>query len=109
MSLKRVLAIDLGAESGRVMSLNFDSTLFRMEEIYRFPNVPVNAGGTLNWNVLSLWHEIKTGIAKTVAHDSIGIDTWGTDFALLDREGTLLSNPIHYRDPCTEGMIEWVL
>ncbi len=109
MTHKNVIAIDLGAESGRVLRVGFDGRAFHLEDVHRFPNIPVHAGGTLYWDILRLWHEITQGIqqaGRTAA--SIGIDTWGVDFALLDRSGNLLSNPVHYRDQRTEGMMEWV-
>ncbi|MDP6331248.1 MAG: rhamnulokinase family protein [SAR324 cluster bacterium] len=105
---KTVLAVDLGGESGRVMMLEFNGSKFYLEEIHRFANLPVEAAGTLFWNVLSLWREMQIGIAKSPSVDSIGVDSWGVDFALLDRHGKLLGNPLHYRDSCTEGMKEWV-
>ncbi len=108
MGGKTVLALDLGGESGRVMRLEFDGSKFYVEEIHRFANLPVEAAGTLFWNVLSLWREMQIGIAKSPSVDSIGVDSWGVDFALLDRHGKLLGNPLHYRDSCTEGMKEWV-
>jgi rhamnulokinase len=109
MSEKHVIAIDLGAESGRVIKVRFDGERFGLEEIHRFPNVPVMVRGTLYWDALRLWHEIKTGIEKAAnGASSLGVDTWGVDFALLDRDGRLLANPVHYRDSRTEGMMEWV-
>ncbi len=104
-----VLAIDLGAESGRVIRVGFDGRSFQLEEIHRFPNIPVKAQGTLYWDVLRLWHEITTGIhAAGPDVAGIGIDTWGVDFALLDRDGHLMANPVHYRDSRTDGMLDWV-
>ncbi|MBZ0292884.1 MAG: rhamnulokinase [Anaerolineae bacterium] len=109
MTTKNVLAIDLGAESGRVLRVSFDGKRFAMEDVHRFPNTPVTAGGTFYWDVLRLWHDIQTGIQQSKTDvGSIGIDTWGVDFALLDRDGRLLSNPVHYRDSRTEGMMDWV-
>ena len=107
--MKHVIAIDLGAESGRVLRVGFDGAAFDFEELHRFPNIPVQAQGTLHWDVLRLWHEITTGLnmaGRDIA--GIGVDTWGVDFALLDRAGNLLSNPAHYRDSRTEGMYDWV-
>jgi rhamnulokinase len=105
----RVLAVDLGAESGRVIQIGFNSQQFTQEEIHRFPNIPVSAGGTLYWDVLRLWGDITTGIHKAPAGAAgVGMDTWGVDFALLDRNGSLLSNPVHYRDSGKNGMFEWV-
>lgn len=109
MALKNVIAVDLGAESGRVMQVGFDGKDLHLEEKHRFPNVAVTAGGTLYWDALRLWNDITDGIKKS-APDAAGIavDTWGVDFALLDRAGNLLGNPIHYRDSSWEGMMDWV-
>ncbi|MFN8451959.1 MAG: FGGY family carbohydrate kinase [Anaerolineae bacterium] len=104
-----VIAVDLGAESGRVTRVAFDGSALNLEEIHRFPNLPVQAHGTLQWDVLRLWSEITAGIEKASAGASgIGVDAWGVDFALLDRDGRLVGNPVHYRDRRTDGMFEWV-
>lgn len=105
---KSVLAVDLGAESGRVMAVHYDGRNINLEELHRFPNGPVNIHGTLYWDFLRLWSEILAGIdlGKACLPASIGVDTWGVDFALLDRQGALISNPVHYRDERTEGMME---
>ncbi|PJF41711.1 MAG: rhamnulokinase [Chloroflexi bacterium] len=109
MSEKHVIAVDLGAESGRVMKVLFDGKILELEQVHRFPNRPVTAAGTLYWDVLGLWHEIQMGIDAALNNAmSIGVDTWGVDFALLDRNGQLLANPVHYRDNRTNGMMEWV-
>lgn len=105
----KVLAIDFGASSGRVMLGTYDGEKITAEEIHRFSNDPVIVSGTMYWDVLRLFHEIKQGIIKAKAHggaDSIGVDTWGVDFGLLDKNGYLLENPVHYRDSRTEGMVE---
>lgn len=109
--MKRVLAFDFGASSGRAMLATFDGTTFDMKEIHRFSNDPVSVNGVLYWDVLRLYHEIKQGILKGVqagGFDCIGIDTWGVDFGLIDKNGNLLSNPIHYRDNYTTGIPEEV-
>ncbi len=105
---KKVLAFDFGASSGRAMLGSFDGTTIRLEEIHRFSNDPVIINGTMYWDVLRLMHEIKQGLIKAKGHDfeSIGMDTWGVDFGLLDSKGYLLENPVHYRDTRTEGMME---
>lgn len=109
MADKYVIAVDLGAESGRVIKVRFDGKRFESEEIHRFPNNPVHVRGTLHWDALRLWHEIKIGVEKAASGAmSVGLDTWGVDFALLDRDGKLLANPVHYRDRRSEGMMEWV-
>jgi rhamnulokinase len=107
------LAIDLGASSGRVMVGRWNGQRFTLHELHRFPNDPVAVRGHLHWDVLRLWQEITTGIARYAAQDdaplaSIGIDTWAVDFALLDRAGCLLGNPYHYRDRRTDGMLQQV-
>ncbi|MEG0050769.1 MAG: rhamnulokinase family protein [Terrisporobacter sp.] len=106
---KKVLAFDFGASSGRAMLGTFDGDKIYIEEIHRFSNDSVIVGGTMYWDVLRLFFEIKQSLIKAKVHgkiDSIGIDTWGVDFALLDEYGQLLENPIHYRDGRTAGMIE---
>ncbi len=104
-----VIAVDLGAESGRVARVTFDGSRFDLEEIHRFPNIPVQVGKTLHWDALRLWHEISAGIDKASTDAAgIGVDGWGVDFALLDRDGKLVGNPVHYRDTRTDGMYEWV-
>lgn len=107
---KQVLAIDFGASSGRVMLGRYDGDTISIEEIHRFSNDPVIVTGTMYWDVLRLFHEIKQGLIKAKPYgkiDSIGIDTWGVDFGLLDKEGRLLENPVHYRDRRTEGLPEY--
>lgn len=105
----KVLAVDFGASSGRVMLGTFDGNKITAKEIHRFSNDPVIVNGTMYWDVLRLFHEIKQGLIKAKAYgsvDSIGVDTWGVDFGLLDEKGYLLENPVHYRDSRTEGMVE---
>lgn len=106
---KRILAFDFGASSGRAMIGTYNGETLELEEIHRFSNDPVIVNGTMYWDTLRLFYEIKQGIVKAKlagGFDSIGIDTWGVDFGLLDKDGNLLENPIHYRDDRTKGMIE---
>lgn len=105
-----VIAIDLGNESGRIFSVRFDGAHVQGTERYRFANVPVSVRGTLYWDILRLWHEIERGLAAAQLETAaaIGVDSFGVDFALLDRRGALLGNPVHMRDRRTEGMIELV-
>lgn len=105
------LAVDLGAESGRVVAGLFDGEHLRMEEVHRFPNGPVEFEGHLHWDVRRLFGEVKAGIARAAqsygeAVVSIGVDTWGVDYGLLDERGKLLTLPFHYRDRRTEGIEE---
>ena len=110
MAEKTVISVDLGAESGRVMAVKFNGKTLRLEELQRFANSPVTVNGTLYWNFLELWRDIQAGLekAKRLQPASIGVDTWGVDFGLLDRHGALLSNLVHYRDRRTEGIMEHV-
>lgn len=106
---KRVLAIDFGASSGRAILGTFDGKKITLNEIHRFSNDPVSINGTVYWDVQRLFFEIKQSMLKAKEHggfDSIGIDTWGVDFGLLRRDGTLIENPVHYRDRRNDGMVE---
>jgi rhamnulokinase len=108
--MNKLLAFDLGAESGRGVLGLFDGARLRLEVVHRFPNGPVRTLDTLHWDVLRLYGEMLAALRRCAAEhgglDGIGVDTWGVDFALLGRGGTLLGNPRHYRDPHTEGVME---
>lgn len=109
MKETRVLAVDFGASSGRVMLGVYDGNRITVQELHRFSNDPVTVNGTMYWDALRLFHEIKQGMVKAKAYgsvQSIGVDTWGVDFGLLDEKGYLLENPVHYRDGRTEGILE---
>ncbi len=109
--MKKVLSFDFGASSGRAMLSTLNDGKIEMREIHRFSNDPVIVRGTMYWDVLRLFFEIKTGITKAVnegGFDAIGIDTWGVDFGLLDKKGNLLANPVHYRDTRTADIPEKV-
>ncbi|MFW6097995.1 MAG: rhamnulokinase [Chloroflexota bacterium] len=110
--MKQYIAIDLGAESGRVIAGRLGEQL-ELQEIYRFANGPVNVLGGLHWDALHLFDEILRGLRKVAAEHGtgfagLGVDTWGVDYALLDRDGALIGNPYCYRDSRTEGMMEAV-
>jgi len=107
----KFLAFDLGAESGRVVAGLLEGNRLRLEEVHRFPNSPVRVLDSLHWDVLRLFSEMKRGLRMCIHQfgpdlASIGLDTWGVDFALLDRDDRLIGNPYHYRDPRTDGMME---
>lgn len=107
----KVLAIDFGASSGRAIIGTYDNKTINLQEIHRFSNDPVILRDSLHWDVLRLYHEIKQSIIKAKNSDnikSIGIDTWGVDFGLVDKEGNLLDNPFHYRDKRTKGVVDKV-
>lgn len=103
-----VLAVDLGAESGRVAAVRAADGRLHATELHRFANRPVRVRGSLHWDVLALFAEIERGIDIGLAERpaSLGVDTWAVDFALLDGRGELLGNPRHYRDRGTEGALE---
>lgn len=108
---KQLLAFDFGASSGRLMLGRFDGRKIELDEIHRFSNDPVILGKTLYWDVLRQFHEIKQALLKVKKYgkpDSLGIDTWGVDFGVIDRQGNLLENPVHYRDLRTHDIIDEV-
>lgn len=99
------IAIDLGAGSGRVMLARFDGQRLEVEELHRFQNPGVNLLGSLYWDVLGLYRGMLAGLGSAASSRpvSLGVDTWGVDFALLNRDGELVGNPRHYRDSRTAG------
>lgn len=112
MAEVKSIAIDIGASGGRVILGKFDGNQLSIEELYRFYNNPVRISNNIYWDVLHLLQEVKNGLL-TVSKDlqepeSIGIDTWGVDFALISENGTLVDNPHSYRDPRTDRMMEEV-
>jgi rhamnulokinase len=111
MSEQVYLGVDLGAESGRVIAGLWDGKRMKLEEMHRFPNGGVAIADSLRWNTLGLWNEIQTGLTaaakkfgKSVV--SVGVDTWGVDYALLSKSGEVLGLPFHYRDGRTRGMFQ---
>ena len=104
------LAVDLGATSGRTMLATFDGQAVSMRELTRFRNNMIPLGGHLFWDIAALYHEILLGLGKAAADGaslkSIGIDTWGCDFAFFGKDGQLLGLPYCYRDSHTEGAME---
>lgn len=108
MAERNMLAIDLGASSGRGIVGSFNGRTLTLTENHRFSNDPVILNGRMYWDILRIFHEIKQSIGKTVVSGtpiaSMGIDSWGVDYALLDGEGRMLANPVHYRDSRNEGV-----
>jgi rhamnulokinase len=111
--LSSVLAIDLGASSGRAILGRLTDRRIETEEIHRFSNDPVLVGERLHWDILRLYHEIKQGLLKAKLGggepESLGIDSWAVDFGFIGADGGLLGNPYHYRDRATDGMMEKLL
>lgn len=109
----RFLAVDLGASNGRIVVCTWTGVRFHTQEIYRFPNGPVDVAGELCWNAPGIWQHILDGLARYHALFNgdpcgIAVDAWGVDFALLDRHGRLIANPISYRDSRTKGVAKRV-
>lgn len=106
----KVLAFDFGASSGRAILGSLENGKIVLEEVHRFDNEPVSINGGFYWDLTRLFHEVKQGIRKVKDIDfkSIGIDTWGVDYALVGKNGKLLSNPYNYRDSRTNEPIEEV-
>jgi rhamnulokinase len=103
------LAFDLGAESGRAMLGSFRSGQLQLTELHRFPNVPLHENGSLRWDIHRLWSEMQHALSIAPPDlQSIGVDTWGVDFALIGADGQLLENPYHYRDARTDGVMDEV-
>jgi rhamnulokinase len=105
-------AVDLGASSGRVLVGQLGRGRLELREAHRFPNIPVRAGGTLHWDILRLFGDVMTGITAAASGTglaAVGIDTWGVDYGLLDENGALVGNPVHYRDSRTDNVMPAVL
>jgi rhamnulokinase len=104
------LAVDLGAESGRAMLGRLRSGVLTLSDVRRFPNEPIHEPGSVRWNVEQLWGDIRRGLEAVSGGplESVGVDAWGVDYALLGERGTLLENPYHYRDARSAGMMEAV-
>ena len=107
---KPFLAFDFGAESGRAVLARLHSGVLTTEEVHRFPNEPVEYGGSLHWDAARLWFEVRKALAKLeeIELAGMGVDAWGVDYALLGDRGELLQNPYHYRDDRTRGVMEEV-
>jgi rhamnulokinase len=109
--MRNYLAFDLGAESGRAMLGSIRDDVLTLEELHRFPNIPVRLPTGLYWDTLRLFHEILQGLiaacrSRKIQLAGVGVDTWGVDFALLGADGALVDNPRHYRDSRNNGMLE---
>jgi rhamnulokinase len=104
------LAFDLGAESGRAIVGRLRSGVLDIRELHRFANEPVRQNGSLHWDILRLWFEVCRSFDRVsdIGLLSLGVDTWGCDYALLGEHGNLIQNPFHYRDRRTDGVMEAV-
>jgi sugar (pentulose or hexulose) kinase len=103
------LAIDLGASSGRTMAGFIENEQLKLREVNRFWNGGIALHNTLHWDFLHLYRHLREGISLASAQTpirSLAIDTWGVDFGLLNAQGNLIENPVHYRDSRTNGMFD---
>ncbi|MGV9391582.1 rhamnulokinase [Streptomyces olivaceus] len=107
-AVKSYAAVDLGASSGRVMVGLVGPGRLELTEAHRFTNRPVRTPEGLRWDILSLYAGVLDGLRAAGRVDSVGVDSWAVDYGLLDADGALLGNPVHYRDPRTEGVAEKV-
>ncbi|MTD15523.1 rhamnulokinase [Nakamurella sp. YIM 132087] len=102
MTGRTVVAVDLGAESGRVTTVSFDGSRFELDVVSRFANTPSHRQGLLRWDIDDLWSHISAGIGGLAGNgtpiDAIGVDTWGVDYGLLNADGELVDAPVSYRD-----------
>jgi rhamnulokinase len=100
------LACDLGADSGRVILGKLESGWLTIEELHRFSNGPAKIGGTLRWDILRIFEELKIGLRKfaekNIPAESLSVDSWGVDYVLLNQRQPMLGLPYQYRDPRTE-------
>ena len=105
---KKVLAVDCGASSGRGILAELDNGKITLTELHRFENIPVRVNGTLYWDIFRLFYDLKRCLSAAKCHSiqSVAVDTWGVDFAVISQDGKLVESPVHYRDERTAGMIE---
>jgi rhamnulokinase len=112
MTARVFAAVDLGASNGRVVAGVVDGDTIGLDVVHRFPNAPASVDGHLRWDLSGLYGEVLTGLAMLAGRypqvESIGIDTWGVDYGLLDANGNLLGEPIAYRDDRTARAVDAV-
>src|SRR5215831_16204154 len=116
MSRSLYIAVDLGAGSGRVFLADLDEIEFSLQEIRRFQYPPSESAGHLRWDLCRIFEEIKAGLRAAASEarqraqviQSVGVDSWGVDYGLIDADGNLCERPICYRDTRTEGVMEKV-
>ncbi len=105
---KGVLAFDFGASSGRAVKGSFNNGKIELKEVHRFKNIPVNENGCICWDTNTIFEEIKKALVICEDYESIGIDTWGVDYGMIDNNNKLVRLPVNYRDPRTKGVVEQV-
>ena len=99
MSPRHYIACDLGAESGRVMLASLEDGRLSLEEMHRFPSAVIRVLGSLRWDVLRIYEELKIGLARVAKRDvdprGISVDSWGVDYVLINRVHPMISPPFH--------------
>ncbi|MBE6720730.1 MAG: rhamnulokinase, partial [Ruminococcaceae bacterium] len=105
-NMSSVLAFDFGASSCRAIKAEFDGTKISYSEVHRFDNIPLENDGTVRHNTAMILAEIKKAISLAGNVDSLAFDTWGVDYALLDKNGNLINEPFHYRDLRTADVLK---
>ncbi len=108
--MPKVLVFDFGASSARAIIVETDGNNLKIEEIHRFPNNPITVNDTLYWDIDALFAEVKTAVLKADEYgfEAVSVDTWGVDFAILDKNGGFIEKPVHYRDKRTAAVIDEV-
>lgn len=108
--MSKVLVFDFGASSARAILVETDGSILKTEEIHRFPNNPITVNDTLYWDIDALLREVKAAVEKADPYgfEAISVDTWGVDFAILDKDGNFVEKPVHYRDKRTSAVIDEV-
>jgi len=109
--MSKFIALDFGAESGRAVLGKIKNEKLSIEELHRFANRQVKVHGHIYWDLLNLFDELKNGLAKAANNghkdiSGVGVDTWGVDFGLVDRDDHFIGNPYAYRDPRTDGVMD---
>ena len=106
--MKKVLIFDFGGSSGRALLCTYENKSFISTEIHRFNNSPITVDGTLYWNIDMIYREVDRALDKAAdfGFDAVSVDTWGVDFALLDKSGEFVQKPVCYRDGRTDGVPE---
>ncbi|RAM58496.1 sugar kinase, partial [Mesotoga sp. SC_4PWL113PWK15] len=107
------LAIDIGASDGKAFVGKYDRNRLVLEEVHRFPNEPIHIGRSTHWNLISLYRNvldsIKAASSLGIEIRSVGIDTWGVDFGLIDRSGSIQGDPRHYRDMFKDDSMDYAI